>query len=509
MSKLIINFPVTKYALPESEDTIQIIIEFDTISIGDDTVISSTDNQILIAEYGRRETSYKLEEAFMVPGSYDLKIHDALSALDHMFFAPGIAAGYISDKQAKLTIKKNGVTDFIGTLVEDSIKSNVSKKFVSFKAQPKTENINLRMIYDENNNALNPFSLTANNYYRISYVLQQIFSLVNPDVTQNDIEIIHDWTFQGTRDDIACNLNDITFTELFQDIDPLFFDAAFGLRNCGDVLKKYALDWCSFTGLISLNKPFFKKLFHYNSSNTQPVTVWHWEKAYKYGLIDYVKVTTNISGPSEPYTQGTFTELEGRYLIRKSLPGFWNDAGGTRASNIKAVISRSGYFVFDHGSTLGEAAHENAVYSNNGSQFKVVGTPVAGTVTRRVPTKKISGSNNPEASGTLTLVSGEGPASITYSSYGDADGTYTIYQARDPNLFDGAWKDHGALLAKFWHNYRGNINNCRVDYFILKGTNYNYLKDFTHEGLKFQPIEMKADDKYNITECEALYLGEL
>jgi hypothetical protein len=59
-------------------------------------------------------------------------------------------------------------------------------------------------------------------------------------------------------------------------------------------------------------------------------------------------------------------------------------------------------------------ATTGAVYSNNGVNFTVVSTIVSGT------TLVATGSSAPLTSGTLTLVSGTGDATITFSAYSES-----------------------------------------------------------------------------------------
>lgn len=501
-----IYFPVQNIS---STETIQLILEFNTDLTGTDRVWDSKNYNLKVLNYGVREASYDLEDAFMVPNKTSMTIGDPDGILDDLLFGAGSIA-VATDKQAQVTKKINGTTIFIGNMIEDTIEFDDSTMTLNFTAAPKIDIINKRMVYDEGGSALNPFGYTESGYYHIVQVLEDIFGLVNPSISYLDgsLEILHDWEFHGVREPSSCYLMNILFSEIYQLIDPLFFNNSYGILNCGDILKKYALDWGCFCGFVSYDKAFFKKLFYYNPTNLQTVIVNNRKKGYRYGLIDYVKVTTGIFGPNEPYEQGVFTELEGRYLTRKSLPGFYLNSGISSGSNIKAEINRVNHFVFEHGSSI-IGTEEGSVYSNNSSEFTVVGRPYAdGSIEYNLPTVRSSGTNNPEASGTLTLISGVGPATITYTSYGDANGIYTINGARQTEIY-GGHMDLGDLQSQFWYRYRANIQNCRVDKFILRGVSYSFLKDFNYKGSKYQPIQMKWNDTEGITECEAIYLGEL
>lgn len=366
--------------------------------------------------------------------------------------------------------------------------------------------------------AINPFAYTYNSSKRIVSILEDIFKLVNNSIGYpTTLKVLHDWKFQGVRNVNNVYLNDIDFSELYQLVNPLFWDGASQIKTCGDILKKLAIDWCAFTGMISDDKAFFKKLFYYDATNTQTVDVLDREKAYKTSLVDYVKVTTNIgiSDPAEPYKEGIFTQVEDRGLERESLPGYFlnNYNGGT---NVASLINRTGYFAFYYGGTIPNYPAEGAIYSNNSSLFQVIGTPfgyTGYTTTERVATKRISGTNNPLSSGTLTRVSGAGPDTISYVSFGDVNvsspNKYNIYKVRDVDLFGSTFYNHAQLEAKFWYYYRGNLQRCRIDKFTLKGINYDFLKDFNYDDCKYQPVSMEINLAKNQTICEAIYLGEL
>jgi len=364
---------------------------------------------------------------------------------------------------------------------------------------------------------INPFSYIWNSSKRIITIIQDIFRLVNYSITYpNTLKIIHNWQFQGVRNAGNVYLNDINFTELYQFVNPLFWDSGREIKTCGDILKKLAVDWCAFTGMINDELAFFKKLFYFDSANTQEVTVLDREKSYKSNLVDYVKVSTNIgvSDTAEPYKEGVFNQIEDRGLERTTLPGYFlnNSAGGT---NIAALISRTGYFAFYYGGVIPSYPSEGAIYSNNGSQFEVIGTPcgyIGFATTERVATKKIYGTNNPLASGTLTKVSGEGPATINYVSYGDVNAAsptkYDIYKVRDTSIFGKTFYNHAQLEGKFWYYYKGDIKRCRIDKLTLQGIDYDFLKDFIYDNSMYQPISLEIDVEKNQSIIEALYLGE-
>lgn len=362
---------------------------------------------------------------------------------------------------------------------------------------------------------VNSYNYGYNTYRSITSILEDIYKQVDSSISYSggSLEIIHSWEMWGHRQSNECKLNNIRLVETFQRVNPLFFDEDNEISSMSDILRKLAIDWGAFTGMLSNGKAFFKQLFTFNESNTQTVKVKKWECGYESPLIEYVRVRTFISSPFEPYTKGEYTLNKDFVLERKSLPGFYM-ASGSAGTNILASISRQNHFVFNHGTTISNPPSEGSVYSNNDSQFKVIGTVQFGSgfnVTNRITTIRVSGSNNPEASGTLTKVSGTGESSYTYSSYGDANGTYEVYRARDPILdypsYQNVFKDHGDLMSAFWYHNRNTMEKCRIDSFELFGIGYDFLKDFIHEGLKYQILSMTISPSQSLTDVKALFLG--
>lgn len=506
-----ITFPVQKV---NDSDTIQIIMEFTHNLTGTNRSWVAKDYNLRISNYGELEISYDLDDAFLVPGTYTLTIGDPDGVLDDLFFGPGSIA-IATNKQAKVILKINGSNKFVGNCIEDTIKSKGSNKTIKIDMAPQTDLINKRMVYDDAGATLwatNNGYIEGNYYKIIDEILLPIFKLVNSALTINDIEVIHDWTFRGETINYPPygEFDGFSFSELKQMSNYLFFDTAMGISTCGDLLKKLAVDWCCFTGFVSSEKAFFKKLFHYNPSNLQTVKVDDFEKGYRFGLIDYVKVTTKISG-TKIYDEGTFTELQDRYITRDILPGFWNDGvtypWSNGGSNIQATSTRS---IFKIEVNVGTTSPTySATYSNNGSIFRISHTNTNNPSYWVIYCERISGSNDPSTAINLVKQSGIGDNTFTINSFNNIAGEYQIHQMRDVNIEDNAILGNGDAIAKFWYKYRGNIQNCRVDKFIFRGIVYDYLKDFNHNGSKYQPVSMKFNYPNNSTTCEAIYLGEL
>lgn len=504
-----INFP--NQVVNNNGDYLSLSIVFTHDAIGINRVWDAYYYGMRVEKWGKLDYSYEIDDAVLVTSNLDLEISDKNGELDLLFYDT-TAYGISTDKQALVTLKQNGTTKFVGNIIENPIIYDVGTKRVKITCSPLTDKINKKMVYKDGQ-PLETNYPANHDLYSIQTILQNIFRIVNPNIlAPGTLYIMHDWDFKGRRTTDGAMLNNIKLREVYQEVYSLFFDTSFGINNYGDVLKMLAVDWASFTGMTSYDLAFFKKLFYYNPNYSQTVKVLSHQKEYKYGLIDYVEYESSLGDPASPYTQGTFTQLENRYIKRKSLVEFYRSSG-LAGTNVRAGVDRTNHFVFNHGSTITPAPTEGSIYSNNGSQFKVVGTPYFDSGEDELTTERVSGTNNPLASGNLTLVTGQGPSPITYSSYTDADAIppsshYEIHQVRDNNL-STSFFNYGELIAMFWYVYRGHIQNCRVDKFLLDGINYDFLRDFAYDGKKYEIIKMTIDYSQSLTECEAIYVGEL
>ena len=427
-------------------DTAQLILTFDVTGTGGSVAATMVDWGIRVGDWGTVEWSYDFEDALLVPGTYRVKLFDEQSYLKDLFFG---VTGIYPDvaKTPKVEFKLNGVVEYVGYVVEDSINYVTSEKSVTFTVDPDTIILNKSELFAlDGTTPVNPLGYTPSEHYPVTTIIEDLFQLVNPTLsyTGGTVKITQDWLFWGTRY-LPTNdghlYTDLLFSEIRQNVDPLFFDSTYGMVTVGDVLKKLAMDWCCFTGMVHHEKAFFKKLFYFDESNTQVLgTILNREFSYKYTLIDYVEVTVEADQPYNypvVYTRGTNSHLQDRYIKRSAFPGF----------------------------------------------YIVVGPP-----------------DPPPYSGATNVL-----ATTTRGSY---PGTYYVFQAADPRLLAGAVSAYGDLSAEFWWLSRSNPAQCRIDKFNVVGITYDFLKDFVDDGHRYQPIAMRKYISKNETEIEAIYLGE-
>jgi hypothetical protein len=332
---------------------------------------------ISVKSWGKLKWEYNLEDMLLVPGEISMVLNDAFGLLDELFFGPSIhiddltLPNYFNPK-AKIEIRLNGITEYIGYVQEDGIDCDTGALTCAIKADPNTQILNIKKLYvddpkpgeDQN---INPFGYADSNY-PVSRILEDIFKLVNPSISYpENIEIYQDWLFYGkTWNNIISQ--DITFQQLLVPAYPLFFDPGKGMSTVGDVLRKLAIDWCCFTGMVHSNRAFFKKLYSYGVSGTQTLgRVSNRRHRFMFNLVDYVEITTDASATFK-YWLGTDTKLEGRSIRRNAFSGFYNagESGNESigpASNVNAQIGSEIFTVYQ----AKETALFSGAFKSNGA----------------------------------------------------------------------------------------------------------------------------------------------
>lgn len=276
------------------------------------------DKNIVIMDHGKTEWGYDVEDALLMPQSLNIKISDKDGYVDDLLFGTG-AVPVAIDKKFRAEIYINGSLEFKGNAIEDSMTSieiiNIGSDTsyeISFQAYPELDLLNKKTIYD-GSTAINPFSYSAGTSELITDMIDSCWQVLNAGIT---VTYDQDWLFSGDRYVPASppNAHDgFVFTDLELKVDPIWFDSNRNVNSVGDVLKLLAKDYGCFTGLKNFNDAFFKKLFKYDSGNTQSLgDIISYEKFYRYSLIDYARMQSTL--PSTWAEAGTFTLLEGRYM---------------------------------------------------------------------------------------------------------------------------------------------------------------------------------------------------
>ena len=283
----------------------------------------AVDEGVRILKYGKLSWKYRIDEPLMVPGRVKMELVDQNGVFAGFLF-PAVGTEVINPL-AEVKISINGTVEFSGKIAEDSARYDLGTKVISFEVESSLQAINDQMVFDLDDNAVNPFGYSSSAILSLAVILEDIFGLANSNITYpDDIEIIHGWIFTGDTFPLTGPL-EFGMSELFFIIFDFYFQTANGIKTVGDVLRRLALDFGAFTGLISNDRAFFKQLFTYNSGNTQEIgTVLKHIRRYEYGLVDWVRVESIPL--SESYTAGNETQIEDRYIIQESLSYFRKNA---------------------------------------------------------------------------------------------------------------------------------------------------------------------------------------
>jgi hypothetical protein len=320
-------------------DTVELWIKFTNSGTGTTADIVAETSGIRVADWGVIEWTYDFEDAFLVPGVFTVKLWDSDLVLRDMFFGTS-ATNLAFAKNPKATLWLNGVEEYIGTVQEDSVLYDMGEQSVTFTCDAQTSILNKTLLYDDDNAPLNPLGVTESIRYPILSMILLAYQLVDDTIAYPaNLEISYDWLFSGVRFDPADShpLTNMTFVELEGLSTYFFFDSTYGLTTVGDFLKKLALDFCAYTGLIHEKRAFFKKLFYYDATNVQTLgTVLNRQFNYRYGLLDYVEVTTQTSG-NHTYSTGTDNNIVDRTLKLLSIPECRSDFN----SNLWALVNRT------------------------------------------------------------------------------------------------------------------------------------------------------------------------
>jgi hypothetical protein len=501
------------------DDTVQLVMQFEVNLTGTDQVLDARSQGVSLADWGQIGWSYDLDDALLTPNTYQVVLNDVKGYLDDLFFGNGSIA-QATEKEAFIEVNINGETRFSGYCLEDQIDSDPSSaKTVTLQCAPDTEALNTTNLYKEyegETKNLNPFRYTFGSKVAITDILQSIFRLVDKDITYPDsLDILQDWSFLGMKQssDLGGYEPNVFFTDLQLLVDNLFFNSAIGITTVGDLLRTLAFEFGCFVGFSHQKKAFFKRLFYYNPDNLQNVIVLKRTKGYKYPLVNYVEIDVvanagyniNAMYAYAPDAEA-YTDCSNKYIKKNAISYAQTDDLVTFATNIYATCKGTTPRFFKLPESATNQVNTGEVYEHNGSTYKVVGVFTVNQVSPysvNITVDRISGTNDPLTSGTLTQVSGS--KTFSFSEWATKTGDYIIGQVSIPNtdIFDSSIE----ALAKFLYYYRGDITKLRVDTFIFRGISYDFLKDFNYKGEKFQPIVMTIDIAKGQTTCQALFMG--
>jgi hypothetical protein len=280
---------------------------------------------------------------FIVPGVYRCTLYDA----NGVFTSTDNVLSYLFNpsfgdfaKEALVTLKLNGNVEFIGNIQRDSIEYDLGQRTVTFVVDPQTGVLNdIPLFGIDGQTPYNQLGWTANTWHATTEILEKIYQQVSTAISigSGTLSVRSDWVFKGVINGGSTWRDDILFSEVYQWIDSLFLLYGYGVTSMGDLLRKMALDWGGFTGLIHKEKAFFHRLRWYDANNTQALaTVLARKLSYRWPELVGAQVRLAMGDGQFAYTMaGEFSTHTYTYYVRDlalvsffaSTPAFTTVAG--------------------------------------------------------------------------------------------------------------------------------------------------------------------------------------
>lgn len=237
-----------------------------------------------------------------------------------------------------------------------------------------------------------------------------------------------------------------TISNTAQIVDELFHtNTTLGINNLGDVLRAIATDWFAYTGMVHNEKAFFRKLTYYNG-----------------GALETLGTVLELE---KGHSMGMYDFIQLTYAYSGSINKYYGFGSFTELDS--QILQR---------------------------------TPFTAIIKSKAVT--VDGDNNyPHDFSDSTVTHTSSIAQLAISCKDDSLSLgETPYYTWKPNLY---------LLAVLWHELLGEGSAYRVDKFKIDGVDYDYLKNFTHDGGKYNMLSISKNWDTNETAIEALYLGEV
>lgn len=256
---------------------------------------------IKVADWGDYNCAYDMNEFFLSPGKYALKLFDTDDYLKNEIFHLGTPTLDIIMVEVWL----NGVSIFSGKGRDDSFSYDYKDKTISFDSYSSFDVLNTTMLVDGAGVATNPLTPNTNldhahgYVYKVKDIIKWCYQLINPSITEN---FYHDWYNFTTGG--GGGITNGTWDELYVQAN-LIMDNVGGYSyifgdKLGDVLRGLAKSFFAMTGLIDENNYFFVKLFYYNGGSLQDIgTIYSHVIEQKYHKISYVVIADPILGKKE------------------------------------------------------------------------------------------------------------------------------------------------------------------------------------------------------------------
>jgi len=329
------------------EDTLQMKLIFTVNTAGSNVNYSFAEKEIRVLDWGSNKLSFDLDDPLLVPAEYSCQLSDDLGYLKELFFNK-TALGKATSKRPEIQIFVNGEIDYIGIVKQQNgFNYNFANNRIKLNTDVSMEDLNMKELFytDEGGNpqSMLPLAIRELDNWPVVDMIEYFFSSIGNPISYSggSLVIDHDWLFYGYGAGLP-ERYDIRFDELSFVVDEMFLTNDKGLKNFGDVMRKLALEYFAYTGATGKNSVFFKKLFKYNSLNSQNLNIIAHEAGQPIPQLTDIITTVRIKwASSDPqygqYASGHFTrDVKYGGLSIDCINGFY-----PFLTNVKAVVNRS------------------------------------------------------------------------------------------------------------------------------------------------------------------------
>ena len=309
------------YEFPEEKIAgnvlIRISVIFTITGTGVDATVNSENYDLNLVNLGEITWEYNMEDFLIVPGRMGLEFFDRQNIFGGHLLED---IDFIEPTKVKFETKRGNAawsTEFLGSIVEETIERDPYSKVISFEVMPETEILTKTRIFDfDNTTPLAPLGYSSGDK-NIKTLLEDIYKVVNPSVT---LHFAHDWLIAGLKDsDNTVRAEDVNLEDLNIDTSIFFTTVADGFTNLKEVLIALAREFYCFTGMIDTNTAFFRKIDNKATAEIQTVlasNIITQRKFVKFNTIKYayVQMLGDSGIGDELPSHDEFTKLEGEYI---------------------------------------------------------------------------------------------------------------------------------------------------------------------------------------------------
>jgi len=431
------------HVLNSDGDDLELVISFEIDGQASDDNIDAADLSLIVLDYGEPSVEFNFDDPVIMPSQIEITISDIEMELFDYFFLNEDAA-----KNALVEINLNSSLDFSGNVIEDSIEFDYSNRVVTFSVSPPTDKIKDQPIWNNDETTptwQDPFS---------DYPLYQPSGA---------------WCFK-----MWFYLNKI-------------FKIGTGQNYAeSDIIIKHSWDYRTSGTPATVG---LADLYWYHQLLTFFSQQWGVNSLVEF--LDYLAFNTN--------SMIGMLNVDTPFLVQLYR------YDGTDLQTLNKVQSH--IVAYEHGI-------KNYFRLENFSNFTVNRTWTAGNLNfsdDKSDRKTVMDMfiENTIGGGVWTCYFfgtslGTNPSTILTS-----DGTtLNITGVRNPDTDGTTWTaDSGKMTADQQYYFRSDPANTIIHRITAEGIDYDFFKNFTLNGYKFQIIGWKKKYTQNLTEFKCINLG--